>query len=567
MLFILISWLYVCAISIIFGITINRVFGINHLHSAISICVGFFGVSLLTGFYAIWFPIDGYFQILLISISFVLLIINKSFISNYVSLLKSEYRSLSRFLKLLLGFIFILILAQSASPPFIIDNESYYIQTIKWLNNFGYVKGLVNLHLFLGQTSGWHILQSAFNFSFIYDRFNDISGLILILGNYYALTQLNSYIYKKDKSKISLAVGLFPVFNVFFIQFISAPSPDIAIYVLVLMVCHLFIVCYNYYSKDTFILLTLLVLFMIFIKLTVLLYCLLPIVVFIKHYTYSRKNVISLAVITSITVFSICIKNIIITGSPIFPIMAFSEFQASWHLPQAIQTYFNNYGLAGGYQMSLDSFEQSTWFVRLKSWVLALGIHGLFNKALIIILTFTPFILKHFYHNKAYWWFYFVGLLSVMALFLTSPQYRFYFPFILVFSLLILGLIVIHKKTIQIVLIGATVLVFIPLVFLVNIQKLTNNENHVNSNPFKLTYLIEPHRNSRFANDYKTIQMGNTYINTPNNIDFFWGTGDVPVPAVNQEQLDYFKTYFRVIPQQYSEDLKDGFYCKTIKDE
>jgi hypothetical protein len=550
-----------------FGIGINRILGLSNIHSAITICTGFFGLALLTGFYAIWFPIDGFFQITQFLICVILFFINKTTTSYYIDLFKLEYTSLSQFSKLLFLVIFILILAQCASPPFVIDNESYYIQTIKWLNEYGYVKGLVNLHLFLGQTSCWHVLQSAFNFSFIYDRFNDLSGFVLLLGNYYALSQLNTYINKQDKARITLAIGLFPVFNVFFFQFISAPSPDIAIYVLALLAFHTFALCYNSYSKDRFIILTLLVLFMIFIKPTALLFCILPIVVLIKYFNQSKKNLKQLTGITVVTIFSICIKNIIITGNPIFPLVAFNEFQASWHLPEAIQSYFNNYGLASGYQMSLDSFEKANWLLRLKSWVLAPGIHGLFNKALIIILTFTPFILKYFYSKTAYWWLYFLGLLSVIALFLTSPQYRFYFPFVLVFSLLILALIVIHKKTIQIILIGATVSVFIPLIFVVNTQKLTNNDNHVTSNPFKLTYLIEPHSNSKFANDYKTIQIGNTFINTPNYIDFFWGTGDIPVPALNPEQLDYFKTYFKVIPQQYSEDLKDGFYSKTIKDE
>ena len=77
--------------------------------------------------------------------------------------------------KILFGIISLLILAQCASPPLILDNESYYIQTIKWLNQYGFVKGLVNLHVFLGQTSGWHLLQSAFSFSFLYDRFNFFS--------------------------------------------------------------------------------------------------------------------------------------------------------------------------------------------------------------------------------------------------------------------------------------------------------------------------------------------------------------------------------------------------------
>ncbi|WP_417858719.1 hypothetical protein, partial [Xanthomarina gelatinilytica] len=80
---------------------------------------------------------------------------------------------------------------------------------------------------------------------------------------------------------------------------------------------------------------------------------------------------------------------------------------------------------------------------------------------------------------------------------------------------------------------------------------------------FSTSYLIEPHGNSRFAKDYQTINLGNTHINTPKNINFFWGTGNTPLPALNAQQLEYFKTNFKVIPQQRTEDLKDGFYFKT----
>ena len=56
----------------------------------------------------------------------------------------SEIKSFSFPIKILLAFSSFLILAQSATLPFIIDNESYYIQTIKWLNEYGFVKGLAN---------------------------------------------------------------------------------------------------------------------------------------------------------------------------------------------------------------------------------------------------------------------------------------------------------------------------------------------------------------------------------------------------------------------------------------
>ena len=59
----------------------------------------------------------------------------------------------------------------------------------------------------------------------------------------------------------------------------------------------------------------------------------------------------------------------------------------------------------------------------------------------------------------------------------------------------------------------------------------------------------------------------NTIINVPTTIDFFWGTGDLELPALNKEQLEYFKTYFNIIPQQRTENLKDGFYSKVLVNE
>ncbi len=165
MLFILLSWLYIIGISTVFGVSMNQFFRLKNSHHVITICLGFFGIALLTGIWAIGFPVNGYFQLLLLSLSVFFCFVNHSHIKSYASSLKVVFSNLSLFLKCLFVVISILILAQCASAPFVIDNESYYIQTIKWLNEYGYVKGLVNLHLFLGQTSGWHVLQSAFNFN------------------------------------------------------------------------------------------------------------------------------------------------------------------------------------------------------------------------------------------------------------------------------------------------------------------------------------------------------------------------------------------------------------------
>src|SRR5690606_3931123 len=64
---------------------------------------------------------------------------------------KIQWKNFSKFYKWLFGILVGLTTLKSAGLPFVVDNESYYIQTIKWLNEYGFVKGLANLHLFLAQ--------------------------------------------------------------------------------------------------------------------------------------------------------------------------------------------------------------------------------------------------------------------------------------------------------------------------------------------------------------------------------------------------------------------------------
>ncbi|MFD2823632.1 LIC_10190 family membrane protein [Lacinutrix iliipiscaria] len=565
MLFILISWLYILATSSVIGITVNRVLQLQKQDVVITLFFGFFGVSLITGFWAIPLAINLNFYSALFIIVLVLGLLNRKQLVNYWKQFIAEILVLHSFFKGFLVIISVLILAQCASPPFIVDNESYYIQTIKWLNEYGLVHGLVNLHPFLGQTSGWHILQSAFNFSFIYNGFNDLSGLALLLGNVYGIFKLNAFVTKKEKSKLNLAFGLFPLWNVFFFQFISAPSPDVAIYVLSFILIHQFIVCYSNYTKHSFLAVAMLALFISFIKLTGLVFCLFPLILYKRYYIYTRASTSILVLFGSLTLLLFAVKNLILSGNLLFPFQGIDSLKAAWCLPHSIETYFANYMQPYGYHLSPEAYEKASIAFRLKTWLFAPLPHGLFNIVMIGFLVIIPFVIRKFFNTKAFWIIYGIAILNMIALFFSSPQYRFFFPFILGFSLLIASLVVMHKNSIKVLLVTCTLLAAIPMFFQINNRHLTKNKHHATSSQFSLEYLIHPHENSKYSKAYTTIKLGETTLYTPTHVDFFWGTGDIPLPALNKAQLDYFKTYFKVIPQQRTNDLKDGFISKKIE--
>ena len=123
MLFILISWLYIFAITLVFGISMNRFLKLQEANSVITLCFGFFSIALFTGFWSIFFAVNWQFHVVLLIFSLLALFTNLGAIKGYLNTLKKETQQLSSFLKAALSIIAVLILAQCASPPFVIDNE------------------------------------------------------------------------------------------------------------------------------------------------------------------------------------------------------------------------------------------------------------------------------------------------------------------------------------------------------------------------------------------------------------------------------------------------------------
>ena len=554
MLFLLLSWIYILAITLVAGVSVNRLLKLQDVNQVLVLFHGLFGMTLVAGFWAIFLPLDWVFHVFIFLFIAILFFINNSFIIKYIKSLKQQVYKLSIFFKVAFFVISVLVLAQSASPPFLLDNESYYIQTIAWLNEFGFVKGLINLHLFLGQTSGWHILQSAFNFNFLFDSFNDLNGLCLLLGNYYAIVKLNEY-FKYKSNPLDLVVGLFPIFNVFLFQFISSPSPDLAVYVMSIFVFYGFLMNYHACSKNGIVSLVILTSFLILIKATTIVLVLFPLIIYIKHYKHVKRYTFKISMVVFLTISLIIIKNILITGNPIYPLAGIEGLKTSWSLPANIETYFYNYAKAYGYAVTPEVYTNSSNLTLIKGWVFQTGMDGLFNKLILLVLALFLLFIKKFKNNKAILFIYGIGWLQLLILFVTSPQFRFYVPFIMILSLFLIAEFIKSEKLVRSLIIVFTIVIMIPLFFAIPNFK---------TSTFSTSYLVEPHGNSQFDEDYKTIDLGNTQINTPTNIEFFWGTGNTKLPALNKQQLDYFKAHFKVIPQQRTEELKDGFYFKEL---
>ena len=560
MVLIFLSWIYITFTTINLGFVTNKIFNLKKSNFLITSILGLFFTTLLASIFAVFYRINSEFHVFLFLINCLSFYKFKNEILNLYKQLISELKNLQFPLKIIISLIAFLILAQCATKPYVIDNESYYIQTIKWINEFGFVKGLANLHIFFGQNSGWHIVQSAFNFSFLYENLNDLSGFCLLLGNLFALLKLNEFFKNNDKNH--LLIGLFPLGNLFFFQFISAPSPDIPVYVFTLILFYYFIKYYKNATIEIFNLMTILVLFILYCKPTSTVLIVLPLVLLVLNFNKIAPKIVPISLLSFGVLLLFVIKNTVVSGFPLFPMTTFGFSNLDFAVPKNVLTFYLNEIKATGFYISSPEFENSSTFQLLYKWLFSSKIDGIINIISITIFCISPLFIYKNFNKKSVWILYFTILLQMFLLFLSSPQYRFFIHLTLFLGLIMVLNLFSNKKIIFISNAISIVIIAFLLFIPINFNKLTSNKLLATNNTFSIKNSLIPASNSKFENKYQLLKIGNLNYNSPINHPFFWGNGTGNLPCVNEKQINYFQKNFHVIPQLRSTELKDGFYAK-----
>lgn len=559
MILIALSWIVLLFFFISSGIAAKSVLNLKSSGNYIPIFLGVFIQCIVLNICSFFFRIG-----LEVFIANFLICIGLTYwkskeIKENIKEIVFDFQELSTVSKLSLFFLFLFSLLKCSQYPFIIDNESYYLQTIKWINEYGFVKGLGNLHIYLGQTSPFHVLQAGFNFNFISERSNDLNGLILNLSSLYFITEFE----KRNKINGEIHwIGFILVFNILFFQFINAPSPDLSI------VLFSQILFYHFLDKENnfenFKIVTLLFLFLIFVKITVV-----PLGLIVIYLLGFQKNRIRFSLFFgSIIAVVLILKNLIITGYPFYPLSIF-PINKDWTIPEKLLAFFVQISENAGYFKTAVSNNQ-TMLDKLISWIQLGGMNRIFNLGILLLFAAAWFV-KVIKTEKKYFFLYIVLALHLLILLFTSPQYRFFLPeFVFLFVLLsssIFSYLKINQKMVHYFFL---VVIVAPLFFteIMTYPNLLKNQLHQEKEKNNWSQILMPKENSKFSNiEFEKIKEGNLNYFSPKDELFFYGTADGHLPCVNKLQLNYLKTYYHFKPQQRTSNLGDGFYSKRIKNE
>ncbi len=479
-------------------------------------------------------------------VSFVLSVIFLVYRPVFVKYIWQGFKHFSNPNKILFLILTVVVLMLSAAFPGLPDNESYYIQTVKWANEQGFVKGLMNVHPFLGQFSGWHILQAGSDIHYKSLTFNDLNGLFFLIFVFYWLQTVRAF----EKKQVYW-FGIFPVVSLATLFFIDGPSPDLPVILLSLIVFDLFIRNYKDFDYSRFIEMFLLAFFSFLIKPVAVVNLFLVLILWWHHRLQFKKSPVKIFISGLPLIFLWLTKNYVITGYLFYPFDVVGDMiKPAWQYPREMLQYMLQLGKQESMALSL----RSDLFNGFWQWLNQSGIHRIINPLMVVLLVLYPVILvikkQKLNFSNPYWLLYLSGLSYFIVILFVNPNFRFFLAFLLF--------------------LGMTIKVFAGSQFNFKYFNLTGWLLFIFGgiflsiqHNFTIKNIISPRPVSRLKAPYKTDRIGNFEYHYPDNDSLFWQTGDAPLPAVHKRQIDFFWQQFGIVPQ-LSQDKK-YYHSKKVR--
>lgn len=523
MVLLLLSSVLILSVLSGWGKILESIFGFFFHGISGVILTGILGLSLIWTVLAFFVPINIYVEIPFITLGIFYFFKKKLYL---------EFYRFSKKDSILTACISLAILYSSSFYPYILDHFGYYVPTIKWLTEYGLVKGISNLDLTLGQMSVWHIFQAGFSgFS---DPFLRINAILLIV---YTL-----YIFER-KSWVQLC--FIPVL----LLFSQSPSPDLPVITLSLIILNEIITG----NKNIGLLFTFAV-FIFSIKPTMIW---LPLLIFLCSVFIFKPNYKNLVpgVIILILFF---IKNLWTFGYPVFPI-AIGDLGFGWRPNSEVLKISSQYAVQKTYDMqyTYEEIQNFSPYEAVKKWFSLEGIKSKIN--ILFILSLALFSVFTCIKKKKIISLICISLLIKSMLVLSfSAQYRFFIDvFFVIFFVLFSHFS--KKKSLSFFTVLSVLIIGI-LSFPELIRDYIPSFKPGNfMTGLKKEQLYKP--SAYQYNKFETAQIGNLKFNISRNYPFNF---DTPLPAISTGYImDDIEA--EIFPQQIdAKNIKKGFIWKNL---
>ena len=308
----------------------------------ITVILGLLLLHIFLSYVSIWAPVNGRIHLL------TLLLTVPGIISLGVALRSSKSRwalnlanpsTLTNILLIPSIFFLLPIFFNSLNPLNHYDTGLYYIQNIKWIEQYSVIKGLGNLHGRFAFNSHFLVDSAFFSFRDLNLSYNDqavvfysVNTALFLMLQVRLILLIRKYFLQQDSVK--LAFYLFILYFSYKVvgNLISNPSPDIISVTLIVYTVTVFLEEFKFRSNlFTLLLLASLASSLITIKLSILFLFLLPIY---SCYKWKWKGILIVLIIGLLTVTPFIVRNVIQSGYLIYPYPELDIFNYDWEVAE-----------------------------------------------------------------------------------------------------------------------------------------------------------------------------------------------------------------------------------------
>lgn len=315
-------------------------FGVGH-----ALFAGILGTTLYAQVFSLFYRVNLEANIVLIALILVYIILERRFIRASVLRWQKDLSFLGKGKIVVYVLIFAATIAfalSSAGPAKLIDTDWYHAQTIRWIEEYGCVKGVANLFYALGFNNAQHYFDALFSMVCYFGQsLRGTGGFLGLVIFIHGLLRVCKWKQHSRHMADMLAVWEV-VYSIIVTAFFADPYVDTLPNILVLFILTEWFALLEEKKEDTarFGFYCLLAVFATVCKTSVAMIVLLvvyPVYLFIR-----QKKAIQIPLyllIGFIIALPFLITNVITTGYPVYLLFALDLFDVPWKIDPAVLQY------------------------------------------------------------------------------------------------------------------------------------------------------------------------------------------------------------------------------------
>lgn len=225
MFIVILTWIYILVVSVILGIAFDKLWknmtGYTMNSLEMYILTGLALMTVYAQIFSLFSKVGIEANAILLIACFALLIYSRREFMYFIKSINVSFLPLRLLVVLLVSVCVAIVTAQI---PMHYDTYLYHAQAIRWVEEFGLVPGLGNLHNRFAYNSSFIVVQALLSFKFLYGAsLHTLNGFVCVVFLLYAM-----FTFLK-KRKVGISDGLRLVLIVYIIQgaqFVSSPNTD-----------------------------------------------------------------------------------------------------------------------------------------------------------------------------------------------------------------------------------------------------------------------------------------------------------------------------------------------------